>query len=74
VSRSNNDGGLISVLKKSPGVTFNRTIDNVREALRKDLDTTPPGKEGFKLLLDYDKYSTRQFLAVYVLIAQERID
>ncbi|TGO43681.1 hypothetical protein BCON_1097g00010 [Botryotinia convoluta] len=64
----NTDTGVgkipINVLNKSPDFTFNRTIDNLREALKKDLAQTPPGKEGFKLLLDYDKYSTRQFLAV----------
>lgn len=64
--KESNYGGLISILKKSPDYTFNRTVDGLREALRNDLESSPPGSEGFKLLLTYDKYSTRQFLAVYV--------
>ena len=61
------------MLKTAPDVTFNNTVKKLREALRNDLGTTP-GNEGFELLMSYDKYSTRQFLGRYVLIAQEGVD
>ena len=60
---------LISILKQPPDDSFNQTVKELRTALRKDLDSSPPGDEGWKLMMKYDKYSTRQFLAesVYVL-------
>ena len=62
---------LISVLRMSPDKTFNKTVDELRKALRKDLKSSPPGKDGFKLLLKYDKYSTRQFLAEYISLPKK---
>lgn len=35
----------------------------VREKLKDDINADPPGREGWDLLMSYDKYSTRQFLA-----------
>ncbi|KAJ2989834.1 hypothetical protein NUW58_g3268 [Xylaria curta] len=54
----------ISILQLGPNETLNGTIHALRDALRRDLEQKPPGSEGFKLLMTYDKYSTRQFLAV----------
>lgn len=70
--KDSNCSNLISILKNSPDYTFNRTVAKLREALKNDLKSSPPGKEGFKLLLTYDKYSTRQFLAVYVFYSCPR--
>ncbi|KAJ3541739.1 hypothetical protein NM208_g2594 [Fusarium decemcellulare] len=37
-------------------------IAPLREALKKDAEQNPPGESGWKLLMEYDTYSTRQFL------------
>jgi hypothetical protein len=37
-------------------------IKPFREALKKDAGETPPGRAGWDLLMEYDTFSTRQFL------------
>jgi len=54
-------------LGQSPDKTLNGTLADVRNKLRNDLDSdTGTGTEGFKTLMEYDQFSTRQFLAVLV--------
>jgi hypothetical protein len=49
------------ILKQDPDTTLNETINVLRKALSKDQDEKTT--EGFKLLMKYDLYSTRQFLS-----------
>ncbi|KAJ8128013.1 hypothetical protein O1611_g5621 [Lasiodiplodia mahajangana] len=63
-AESENQKIPLSILTESPSTTFNQTVDELRQALRLDLETTPPGYRGFELLMSYDQYSTRQFLAM----------
>ncbi|KAF8527728.1 hypothetical protein BDD12DRAFT_919552 [Trichophaea hybrida] len=55
---------LVSIITRSPDDVVNDTIQPLRDALRNDLDESPPGTAGWKLLMKYDKYSTRQFLSL----------
>lgn len=43
---------------------MNASIEPLREALRRDAEQDPPGREGWNLLMQYDKFSTRQFLGM----------
>ncbi|KAH7176966.1 hypothetical protein EDB81DRAFT_773830 [Dactylonectria macrodidyma] len=54
--------GLFSI---SPETIMKELTSAVRDALKDDLKTSPPGTKGWELLMKYDQYSTRQFLASY---------
>ncbi|KAK4188614.1 amine oxidase [Podospora australis] len=60
-----NQGGQIptELLQCSPDEIMNSAIGPIRKALRDDLKTSPPGTRGWELLMEYDQYSTRQYLA-----------
>jgi hypothetical protein len=53
----------------SPSQVLNNAIREFREALRDDLrrkPPQPPGRAGWDLLMEWDKYSTRGFLGLSV--------
>ncbi|KAI1940051.1 hypothetical protein LOZ66_002486 [Ophidiomyces ophidiicola] len=52
------------VFRHTPDDVMNSTIEPLREALRQDAQSNPPGRSGWDLLMKYDTYSTRQFLAL----------
>ncbi|KID72227.1 uncharacterized protein G6M90_00g104370 [Metarhizium brunneum] len=52
------------LLKNPPDQVMNASIEPLREALRRDAKQDPPGREGWNLLMQYDKFSTRQFLGI----------
>lgn len=54
----------IRLLKTPPDQVMNASIEPLREALRRDAKQHPPGREGWNLLMQYDKFSTRQFLGM----------
>ncbi|KPM44948.1 hypothetical protein AK830_g1667 [Neonectria ditissima] len=57
------DGSISpEILRNSPDAIMSANIEPLRAALKKDLETNPPGDSGWKLLMEYDTYSTRQFL------------
>ncbi|KAH7127975.1 hypothetical protein B0J13DRAFT_483485 [Dactylonectria estremocensis] len=47
----------------SPGNIMKELTRVVREQLKEDLKTSPPGTKGWEMLMSYDQFSTRQFLA-----------
>ncbi|WZH49826.1 Amino-acid oxidase [Fusarium acuminatum] len=51
------------LLRAGPDKVMKANIHPLREQLIKDAEQSPPGEEGWKMLMDYDKYSTRQFLS-----------
>ncbi|KID85872.1 amine oxidase, flavin-containing family protein [Metarhizium guizhouense ARSEF 977] len=52
------------LLENPPDQVMNASIEPLREALRRDAKQKPPGREGWNLLMQYDKFSTRQFLGI----------
>ncbi|RBQ70347.1 hypothetical protein FVER14953_08862 [Fusarium verticillioides] len=53
------DHRLLSV---GPDEVVKANIEPLRQALKEDAEKTPPGDKGWKMLMEYDTYSTRQFL------------
>ncbi|EER23298.1 hypothetical protein D8B26_001388 [Coccidioides posadasii str. Silveira] len=53
-----------NIFQNSPDSVMMSTIEPLREMLRKDAKSDPPGHQGWDLLMTYDTYSTRQFLGV----------
>ncbi|EEP80684.1 predicted protein [Uncinocarpus reesii 1704] len=53
-----------SIFKHSPNDVVKASIKPLRDALKRDALSKPPGREGWDLLMKYDTYSTRQFLGV----------
>lgn len=61
------DGSIpSSILRHSPDKVMNAAIEPFRNALRRDVEKHPPGREGWDLLMTYDMLSTRQYLEMYV--------
>lgn len=52
------------LLKAGPDKVMKANIDPLRQQLIKDAEQSPPGEDGWKMLMDYDTYSTRQFLSM----------
>jgi hypothetical protein len=52
----------IDIRRHSPGKVMNAAIQPFREALRRDEQDRPRGRRGWDMLMEYDTYSTRQFL------------
>ncbi|KAM0546207.1 hypothetical protein ACHAPJ_010991 [Fusarium lateritium] len=50
------------LLKAGPDEVVKANIEPLRKALKEDAEQTPPGESGWKLMMEYDTYSTRQFL------------
>ncbi|KAF5648858.1 amino-acid oxidase [Fusarium sp. NRRL 25303] len=50
------------LLKVGPDEVVKANIEPLRQALKEDAEKTPPGDKGWKMLMEYDTYSTRQFL------------
>ncbi|KAF5605672.1 amino-acid oxidase [Fusarium pseudocircinatum] len=50
------------LLKAGPDEVVKANIEPLRQALKEDAEKTPPGDKGWKMLMEYDTYSTRQFL------------
>lgn len=53
---------IVRVFQHSPGDIVKAAIEPLRKKLREDLESITPGKEGWELLMEYDKLTTRQFL------------
>ena len=53
---------LVSVIKQSPGKVINDIIEPLRKALRDDVENGTT--TGWDMLMEYDKYSTRQYLSL----------
>ncbi|KAF4338109.1 amino-acid oxidase [Fusarium beomiforme] len=51
-----------ALLKVGPDEVVKANIEPLRKALKEDAEKTPPGDKGWKLLMEYDTYSTRQYL------------
>jgi hypothetical protein len=51
------------LLKAGPDKVIRDNIEPLRQQLKKDAEQSPPGEAGWKMLMDYDTYSTRQFLS-----------
>ncbi|KAF5589322.1 amino-acid oxidase [Fusarium pseudoanthophilum] len=59
----NTDGGIDhKLLEIGPDEVLKANIEPLRQALKEDAEKTPPGDKGWKMLMEYDTYSTRQFL------------
>ncbi|EXK29446.1 hypothetical protein FOMG_14596 [Fusarium oxysporum f. sp. melonis 26406] len=50
------------LLKVGPDDVVKANIEPLRQALKEDAEQTPPGDKGWKMMMEYDTYSTRQFL------------
>ncbi|KAF5659584.1 amino-acid oxidase [Fusarium heterosporum] len=51
------------LLHAGPDEVMKANIHCLRKALKEDAEKTPPGESGWKKLMKYDTYSTRQYLA-----------
>ncbi|KAM0350645.1 hypothetical protein ACHAPU_003131 [Fusarium lateritium] len=51
------------LLYAGPDKVIKANISPLREALKDDAEKNPPGESGWKKLMEYDTYSTRQYLA-----------
>lgn len=54
---------FLRILKHSPDDVMKAVMKPLRDALKSDAEQVPPGRAGWDLLMEYDTFSTRQYLA-----------